>query len=250
MRIVASIMLLALGGSAGGCAFLVASPPREAVALPDPPACNPGKGAVVVDALMATMLGFAALGLVSGEEEGAGAVVGLLGAAYGGSAYYGSVSADKCRGANQEFNALVVEQNRGLEVRAARAEAAAQEAEARAAAAARPAGKPGAAAAAAKPAPAAVKPVTAAPVAAAPAPVAARPVALPTPAAAAAAAEARAAAANAGAAPSAIADPYEDGDEDDGGGGDEEAEATDDDDDAAPPAGPGRWRAFWREVTP
>jgi hypothetical protein len=104
MRSIAIIIALAVGAS--GCAIIAAKSPGPVTANARPD-CNSSKGAVVADGLAAATLGIVALALATNDESGPGAGIGLLAAVYTGSAISGSGSADRCRQANDEYDALV-----------------------------------------------------------------------------------------------------------------------------------------------
>lgn len=94
-----ALVRAALIASLSGCSFIAARPPQPTDV--GTPRCNPGKGAVAVDGVMATLSGVGAIA-VAGDSAGGALSLGLLGAAYLGSAFYGSSSANRCRKALDE----------------------------------------------------------------------------------------------------------------------------------------------------
>lgn len=123
MRSIAIILAFAVGAS--GCAIAVAKgPPDGPVSIRSRPDCNSGKGAVAADGLAGAGLGVAAIALGSADEGSAAAVVGLMAAAFVGSAIAGSRSADRCQDYNQKYDALIAQRLDAADRRAVAAEAA------------------------------------------------------------------------------------------------------------------------------
>lgn len=61
------------------------------------PTCNPSKGAVVMDGLIAGLFGLGALAAAGAEEGDAAATLAVGGVLFTGSGVYGSSSANRCR---------------------------------------------------------------------------------------------------------------------------------------------------------
>ncbi|MCA9679836.1 MAG: hypothetical protein KC464_32690, partial [Myxococcales bacterium] len=74
------------------------TPPSARQSVAETPKCNTGKGAVVLDGLMATVFAVSALAVASDSGEAAGVLL-LPTLAYGGSAAVGNRNADACRAA-------------------------------------------------------------------------------------------------------------------------------------------------------
>jgi len=89
-----------------GCGFSLSGPdpqqPREQV-----PKCDTGKGAVVVDGLMATVASVVALALIANDEPAGALIPAGIGAIYIGGAVHGSRAVDACRQRMDEFSEMV-----------------------------------------------------------------------------------------------------------------------------------------------
>ncbi|MBP8805281.1 MAG: hypothetical protein KBG48_13100 [Kofleriaceae bacterium] len=116
MRTVALVLALM---TSGGCALAAARSPDLPVRVEREPSCNSGKGAVFADGLGGGLFGLTSLGLLAAEEPAPGLVFGLAAAAFIGSAVSGSRSADRCRAARAEYQALVVARDEQVAVQRA-----------------------------------------------------------------------------------------------------------------------------------
>jgi hypothetical protein len=90
-----------------GCS-LAMTRPDPARARDKAPVCDTGKGPVVLDAVMASILGTAALGLVgssSSSAQSTAIVPAIFGAIYLGSSVHGNSVANECRKAMEDFGA-------------------------------------------------------------------------------------------------------------------------------------------------
>ena len=89
-----------------GCGFGLSGPdpqrPREQL-----PKCDTGKGAVVVDGLMATVATIVALSLVAADEPAGALIPAGIGAAYIGGAVHGSRAVDECRAAMDDYASMI-----------------------------------------------------------------------------------------------------------------------------------------------
>lgn len=99
------VVLACLLAVAPGCALAIQGPdpeqPRREV-----PRCDTGKGAVVMDGLMTTVLGLGSLAAFADGAEGAGLAIGAAGALFLASAIRGNNAADDCREAFEAYAAL------------------------------------------------------------------------------------------------------------------------------------------------
>lgn len=86
-----------------GCGFGLSGPdpqrPRNEM-----PKCDTGKGAVVIDGLMATAAGIVALSLLANDLPAPALIPAGIGALYIGGAVHGSRAVDECRAAMDEFS--------------------------------------------------------------------------------------------------------------------------------------------------
>jgi hypothetical protein len=89
-----------------GCGFGLDGPdpqrPRAQM-----PKCDTGKGAVVVDGLMATVATIVALSLVANDEPAGALIPAGIGAAYIGGAVHGSRAVDECRKAMDDWSEMM-----------------------------------------------------------------------------------------------------------------------------------------------
>jgi hypothetical protein len=89
-----------------GCGFGLDGPdpqrPRAQM-----PKCDTGKGAVVVDGLMATVATVVALSLVANDEPAGALIPAGIGAAYIGGAVHGSRAVDECRKSMDEWSEMM-----------------------------------------------------------------------------------------------------------------------------------------------
>lgn len=89
-----------------GCGFGLDGPdpqrPREQM-----PKCDTGKGAVVVDGLMATVATIVALSLVANDEPAGALIPAGIGAAYIGGAVHGSRAVDECRKSMDDWSQMI-----------------------------------------------------------------------------------------------------------------------------------------------
>ncbi|HUS30596.1 MAG TPA: hypothetical protein VMZ53_18935 [Kofleriaceae bacterium] len=103
---VVSIVALVCMTGAMGCGFGLSGPdpqrPREQM-----PKCDTGKGAVVVDGLMATVASVVAIALVSADEPAGALIPAGIAAAYIGGAVHGSRAVDSCRAAMDEWSGAI-----------------------------------------------------------------------------------------------------------------------------------------------
>lgn len=86
-----------------GCGFGLSGPdpqrPRNEM-----PKCDTGKGAVVVDGVMATVASVVALALVAADEPAGALIPAGIAAAYIGGAVHGSRAVDSCRAAIDDWS--------------------------------------------------------------------------------------------------------------------------------------------------
>ena len=102
--------LLVLELALTGCSFTLAGPsahrPRN-----QPPACDTSKGMVVVDSLIATSLGIAAIGEATGSSDSSSSALipVAIGAAFLGAAIYGYRLTSACDKANADYHLAQLE---------------------------------------------------------------------------------------------------------------------------------------------
>jgi len=98
---VAWVVAVAIGEA--GCAMIMQQPPKKNRAAGEVPVCSTGRGGVVLDGLLATVLGAGALIAFANEEAGAGVAVGAVAGVYGYSAVSGHRSASECEDALRDY---------------------------------------------------------------------------------------------------------------------------------------------------
>lgn len=111
MRSLALVSALVLAVPSAGCALVAAKAPSGTRRPLEPPQCNEGKGAVVLDGVAATLFGVGML--AAADDSGEAAVgLGLMAGLFAVSAAIGNGSANKCRAALAEYSAHVDEERR------------------------------------------------------------------------------------------------------------------------------------------
>jgi hypothetical protein len=101
-RLVAALLASSL---LGACAYSLSGPAPNR-ARNEPPECDTSKSFVVIDGLMATALGVAALSLASSEEPAVALLPISIGAIYLGGALKGNTVVNQCRAAMSEYGGV------------------------------------------------------------------------------------------------------------------------------------------------
>lgn len=102
---VAWIVALAIGEA--GCAMIMQQAPKQHRAPGEVPVCSTGRGGVVLDGLLATILGAGALIAFANDEPGAGVALGAVGGVYTYSAVSGHRAASDCEDALRDYRTEV-----------------------------------------------------------------------------------------------------------------------------------------------
>jgi hypothetical protein len=97
----ACIAALAIGEA--GCAMIMQQAPKEHRAPGEVPVCSTSQGGVVLDSLLATVLGAGALVAFANDEPGVGIGLGAVTGVYTYSAVSGHRSAGACEDAMREY---------------------------------------------------------------------------------------------------------------------------------------------------
>ena len=105
----AGIVAVAIGEA--GCAMIMQQAPRKNRAPGEVPVCSTGQGGVVLDGLLATVLGAGALIAFANDEPGAGIAVGAVTGVYTYSAVSGHRAATECEQAMGEYRTEVAARN-------------------------------------------------------------------------------------------------------------------------------------------
>lgn len=98
--LVALLVTTALIGA--GCGFSLSGPDPQRPHS-EMPKCDTGKGAVVLDGVMATVASVVALALVANDESAGALIPAGIAAAYIGGAVHGSRAVDECRAAQDQW---------------------------------------------------------------------------------------------------------------------------------------------------
>jgi len=102
---VAWIVAVAIGEA--GCAMIMQQPPKKNRAPGEIPVCSTSRGGVVLDGLLATVLGAGALIAFANDEPGGGVALGAVAGVYGYSAVSGHRSASECEDALRDYKTVI-----------------------------------------------------------------------------------------------------------------------------------------------
>lgn len=97
--------LIALAISSGGCALIMQQGPKEDRAPREVPVCSTGRGGVVLDGIIASLLGAGALVGLANDEPGVGLGLGAVAGIYTYSAVSGHKTASRCETAMKDYQA-------------------------------------------------------------------------------------------------------------------------------------------------
>jgi hypothetical protein len=97
--------LIALAISSGGCALIMQQAPKKDREPREVPVCSTGRGGVVLDGIVASLLGAGALVGLANDEPGVGLGLGAIAGLYTYSAVSGHRSASKCEAAMKDYQA-------------------------------------------------------------------------------------------------------------------------------------------------
>jgi hypothetical protein len=103
------IVALAIGEA--GCALIMQQEPREHRAPGEVPVCSTSQGGVILDSLLATVLGAGALVAFANDEPGVGIGLGAVTGVYTYSAVSGHRAAGACEDATREYRTEIAARN-------------------------------------------------------------------------------------------------------------------------------------------